>query len=168
MRTRTLLVMTVALLATSAVAAAAGAAGAAESSGHYYSARPSKTETKLPDGNTSVKTKYYMMTQSDQSNDPTSNAAGNCSSDGIVSKAGKTLSGHGICHMKDGSGDGTTFSWKIDAVDTAKCPVECGSWKYTAATGKFKGLTGSGTFVVTHTFKDGANSGTTTSTYTMP
>ncbi len=81
------------------------------------------------------------------------------------SRDAKILSGSGVCYPKDVHGDGTSLRWKIEQAATATCPDQCGSFSYLDGYGRFKGITGTGTWVRTHLFSDGAM-GTIASTYT--
>lgn len=162
MRTLTLSVAVLALLAAS------GAASATESSGHYYNVPGTETKTTLPDGNISIQGQYYHLTQSDHAADPINATAGSCFDNVITTKAGKVLSGSGFCYEQDDQGNGTTLSWKIDEAGTAKCPAQCGTWQYVDGYGKFKGVTGGGTWTTTHRFANGVSFGTDTGNYKLP
>lgn len=161
MRMQTLSIMALALLTLSA------AASAAESAGYYYNHTISESKTTLPNGNTSVLSQFYNQGASNNANDPVKNTAGNCSSNAIVSKQGKVLSATGICFRQDVDGNSFSYWWKMDEDGTAKCPSMCGSVGILGGTGKFKGMTGHGTFVQTHDFGDGS-SGTSRLSYQMP
>jgi hypothetical protein len=151
-----------------ALLAASGAASATEHSGHFYNSPSTKTKTTLPNGNISIQEQYYQLSRSDHAADPLSETAGNCFGNVITTKEGKVLSGSGFCYQQDDQGNGTTLSWKTDEVGTAKCPTECGTWRYVDGYGKFKGTTGNGTWVETRRFADGASLGTFTGNYKTP
>jgi hypothetical protein len=159
MSRRILFITMVVLLAASAVALAG------ESTGRFTSHTGLTTETVLPDGGKAVVIHYYQLYVSDKADDPMNDTAGDCVGKLILSKEGKTISGSGVCFAKDVSGDGTSLWWKVDEAGTARCPDLCGSFGYVDAYGKFKGVTGGGTWVRTHLFGDGTN-GTYKSTYT--
>ena len=156
---RTLFTMMVVLLAVSANVFAE------ESTVRFTSHNGLTTETALPDGRKAVVFHYYQLFVSDKADDPLNNTAGDCVVKLIFSKEGKTRSGSGVCFPKDVSGDGTTAWWKVDEAGTAKCPDLCGNFGYVEGYGKFKGVTGGGTWVRTHLFGDGSM-GTARSTFT--
>jgi hypothetical protein len=162
MRTSILSATAMALLSATAVAAAA------QTSGHYYNHTTSVDRIALPNGNTAVQTRFFEMIVTDSVNDPTNHLAGSCSAQTIVSKDGKTLSASGICFMKDSDGDSLPHWFKFGETGTASCPEQCGSFGFMPGTGKFKGITGSGTWKRTHAFGDAASSGTFTQTYRTP
>lgn len=162
MRTSMLSAITLALLTASAAAAAA------ETAGHYYNHTTSEKKIALPNGNTAVQTHFFEMIVTDDANDPTNHLAGSCTSQTIVSKDGKTLSASGICFLKDSDGDSLPHWYKFGESGTASCPNGCGSYGFMPGTGKFKGLTGSGTWKQTHKFGDVASSGTFKQTYSKP
>lgn len=162
MRTKLLSFLALALLAL------AGAASAAESTGHYYTYTISKTKTDLANGNTSAVWQFYILGSSNNANDPQNNTAGNCTGHAIVSSQGKPVSESGMCFRQDSDGDSFSYWWKMDEAGTARCPDSCGSFGYVDGTGKFKGLTGGGTYVHTHDFAGGGSSGTYKDTYKMP
>lgn len=162
MRTSILSAITLTLLAASAAAGAAGA------SGHYYNQLTSETKTTLPNGNTAILSHFSQITVTDNANDPMDHLAGSCSGQTIVSKEGKTLSSSGICFLKDTQGNSLTNWWKLDEDGTANCPDGCGNHGILSGTGKFKGLTGGGTWKRTYTFGDVASSGTFTQTSSKP
>jgi|GEM_PF-3077819 len=139
---------------TLAVLAASAAASAASTSGHFYTHTTSRTKTALPDGNTSVRWNYYILQVTDNASDPLNNTAGNCSGNAILDKQGKELAASGICFFKDEAGDSVPLSWATDEAGTAKCPYGCGHFTFLPGTGKFKGMTGGGTFDETHLFGD--------------
>lgn len=161
MRTSVLSVITLALLTVSAAAAA-------QSSGHYYNHTTSEKRIALPNGNTAILSHFFELTATDKANDPMNHLAGSCSGQFIVSKDGKTLAGDGICFSKDTEGDSLTHWWKMDAAGTASCPNVCGSYGYMQGTGKFKGVTGGGTWKQTHRFGHEASSGTFTPSNRTP
>lgn len=147
---------------------ASAAAAAAEASGHYYNHDISQTKIALPNGNTAIQTHFFEMIVTDNANDPTNHLAGSCTSQTIVSKDGKTLSASGICFMKDTNGDSLPHWFKFGEAGTANCPKQCGSFGFMPGTGKFKGVTGGGTWKRTHKFGDVASSGTFKQTYSKP
>lgn len=143
------------------------AASADETTGHYYIHAISETRSTLPDGNTAVLQHFYILGTSDNADAPMNNTAGNCTGNSIVSSEGKTLAASGICFRQDDQGNSFSYWWKRDESDSAKCPHGCGSYRIIDGTGKFKGLTGSGTYVVEHEFADGS-SGSSKGSYQMP
>lgn len=139
---------------TLAVLAASAAASAASTSGHFYTHTTSRTKTVLPNGNTSVRWDYYILQVTDNASDPLNNTAGHCTGNAILDKQGKDLAASGICFFKDEAGDSLPLTWTMDEAGTAKCPFGCGHVTILPGTGKFKGMTGRGTFDQTHLFGD--------------
>lgn len=162
MRTSILSAMTLALMAAST------AAVAAQGSGHYYNHTTSTKRITLPNGNTAILSHFFEMTTTDNANDPMDHLAGSCSSQSIVSRDGETLAGSGVCFSKDSDGNSLTRWFKLDETGTTRCPHGCGSYGYLAGTGKFKGVTGGGTWKQTHKFGDAASSGSFSGTYKLP
>lgn len=160
MRTSICFAITLAVLATSAAASAAG------TSGHYYTHTTSRTRTVLPNGNTSVRWNYYILQATDNASDPMNNTAGHCTGNAILDKQGKQVAASGICFYKDEDGNSMPLSWTMDEAGTTKCPYGCGHYTLLPGTGKFKGMTGGGTFDQTHLFGDHeGSSGTFKGTY---
>ncbi len=164
MRMLTLPAITLALLAASS------AASAAQATAHFYTHTISQTRTTLPNGNTSVLTRYYIHVVPDNADDPMGQRAGNCMGESIVAGDGKEIAASGICFTRDPAGNSVSHWWKMDEAGTAKCPHVCGHYGFLPGTGsgKFKGVTGGGTFVRTLAFGDEGSSGTARGTYKMP
>ncbi|MGA7966891.1 MAG: hypothetical protein WCB49_13575 [Gammaproteobacteria bacterium] len=137
-----------------AVLAASATASAASTSGHFYTHTTSRTKTVLANGNTSVLWSYYILQVTDNASAPMNNTAGNCTGNAIFDKQGKEIAGGGICFFKDEAGDSLPLTWSTDEAGTAKCPNGCGHFTMLPGTGKFKGMTGGGTFDETHLFGD--------------
>jgi len=152
------------LAALAALQLGGTAALAGQTAGTFAYHNGLTNETRLPDGRKAIAMHYYVLCVSDQADDPINNTAGDCLVNLIVSKEAKTLSGSGICFPKDVHGDGASLWWKIDAAGTADCPDQCGSYGYVDGYGRFKGVTGTGTWVRTQLFSDGAM-GTIKGTY---
>lgn len=156
------------LIAAAALSLACSAgAMAQQATGLFASHNGLTTETKLPDGRKEIVAHYYILFVSNKPEDPLNNTAGDCVVNMIQSADAKTLSGSGVCFPKDVHGDGASLWWKIEESGTVRCPDQCGTFGYVDGYGRFKGVTGTGSWVRTHLFNDGSM-GTITSTFTLP
>jgi hypothetical protein len=143
-------------VAAAALLAVSVGASADDTTGYYTTHNVKMTETKLADGHRAVVFHYYQVGSSTQADDPFSNTESNCIGRIVLSKEGKLLSGNGYCFAQDASGNGGSWSWKMDEFGTAKCPDVCGTFGWIEGYGSLKGASGGGTWVRTHLFSEGS------------
>lgn len=136
--------------------AASAGAYAADVSGHFANHDTQTMVTELPDGGKAVIFHYYELWIADTAEDPLGDAAGDCVGRMILDKEGAPTTGSGICFTRTTGGDGSTLWWKVDEAGTTRCKDICGSWGYIEGFGKYKGVTGSGTWIRTTLFSDGS------------
>ena len=160
MKNTQLCVAAVALLFVSA------GATAAESAGTFANVNGKSTTTTLPDGRTEVISHYTQITSSNKADDPVGNTESACVGRFVQSGDGAVLSASGICFSTNVSGDGGSWWWKADEIGTSKCPDMCGSFGWIDGHGKFKGISGMGTWVRTAVLANSAM-GTYKSTYSL-
>lgn len=154
------------ILASSLLLTAAMNVSADEATGRYFENTVSEKATILADGRTVLLFNTKQQATSDKASDPFNNVSGDCTGRMIFSKDGKVLSGSGMCFLLDESGDGLNQAWKFEEAGTSACPEMCGSFRIVDGFGKFKGVTGKGTWVRTHVFTDGTM-GTYKSNYSL-
>jgi hypothetical protein len=153
------------LLIMAAPAVFGGDSGTA--TGRFATHTMSTDSTELPDGGRVDVAHYYQITFSDQAGHPLDNTNANCVGMYVFSMDGSVASASGTCFGADVGGNMTSFWWRLEEAGTASCPGMCGSWGYFDGTGKFKGITGSGTFRQTTMFPEGST-GTWKGSFSTP
>lgn len=138
---------------------------AQEISGHYVTTAAKSDTTTLADGSTLVHGQYPQVIFTNSGMGPFGNAQNYCSSwmhmaAGATEAAGSDFAGN--CFGLDGDGDVYWLWWRLDQAGTAACSTMCGSWGVYKGTGKYKAMTGGGTWKMTTQFPDGSNRGTFT------
>ncbi len=131
-------------------------------SGRYATHTISEDMVELPNDVTLVTQHYHQVVFADQSDHMLNNTTGNCVGLIRVSQDGSPLSSSGFCDNTDASGNGHSFWWRLDESNTATCADICGTWGFVDGYGKYKGVTGTGTWSRTTVFPDG-----TTGTWTL-
>lgn len=122
--------------------------------------------TEMPGGGAMELSHYHQVTFADDASHPMNNQTADCVGLFLTSPEGNPVSASGSCFGKDAEGDGLSFWWRMDKAGTADCPNLCGSFGYFAGYGKFKSVSGTGTWRVTAPFPDG-NLGVWESSFSM-
>lgn len=138
-----------------ATAPAAAAAAEMEYSGTFCNHSISTMVQAGPDA-VALQIEAWGIQTSDSTFKPWANATNHCLGD-ILILQGK-MSGHGVCLWTDADGDTFLGEW-TDA------PSKPGAWNFLGGTGKWKGVTGSGTYQYVSSSKprpDGTGEGCTT------
>jgi len=136
------------------------------SSGRYATYTISADSTELPDGGRVDISHFRQIVFADQPGHPLDGTNADCVGMMLFAKGGAITSASGSCYVKDAAGNGASMWWRMDEAGTADCPAMCGSWGYFDGYGKFKGVSGSGTWKQTSLFPDG-NMGTWKGSYSM-
>lgn len=138
---------------------------AQEVTGHYITTAAASDTTMLADGSSLVHGQYPQVVFTDSGTGLFGNAQNYCSS-WMHRPAGATedIAGPfaGNCFGLDQDGDVYWLWWRMDAAGTAACQLACGSWGMYYGTGKYEGMTGTGTWNMATQFADGSNRGTFT------
>jgi len=151
------------IVATPAVFAGDSGSG----SGRFATHNGSTEVTSLPDGGRVEVAHYHQTVFASQAGHPLDNTNADCVGMYVFSADGAPSSASGSCFGKDADGDGTSYWWRLDKAGTSDCPGLCGSWGYFDGTGKFKGISGNGTFKQSTIFPDGST-GTWKGSYSIP
>jgi hypothetical protein len=162
MKRRLTIVLAVVVLSSSA------SAFAAKSSGDFQQITIEEHSQELGNGLTVSHAKTKIMTPSTQGNSPMDGRVHNCNNYFIVNQEGTPVAGSGHCFSHDGDGNGTWYDWTMNSGPSGRCPVACGTWRFTGGFGKFAGITGNGTWIQTKEFTDGSSLGKWENEYTMP
>ena len=134
--------------------------------GRYATHTMSVDSTELPDGGRVEVSHFRQVVFADKAGNPLDGTNADCVGMNMFSKGGAVTSASGSCYISDASGNGASMWWRMDEAGTAGCPILCGSWGYFDGYGKFKGISGSGTWKQTSLFPDGSI-GTWTGSYSL-
>lgn len=124
--------------------------------GRYGTRTTASQTTQMPDGRTVEVNHYHQVTFADDASHPLNNQTADCIGQFLMSAEGNPVSASGSCYGKDADGDGVSYWWRMREAGTAACPNLCGSFGYFSGYGKFKGITGGGTWQVTAPFPEGS------------
>jgi len=155
------------LVLTLAASVAASAAESGSAKGHYANHVTSVDTVELPGGGSVQVSHFKQITFADNPNHPTHENALDCIGVLRADADGNTTMNSGSCFGEDGKGNSVSSWWRQDEAGTESCPTACGSWGYFDGGGKYKGISGTGTWVATMSFEN-ANSGTWESSYSLP
>lgn len=127
--------------------AAASAAETIALKGRSTWSPASESTVKLADGRTVTRQVLKGTAINDNPNTPLSNASQDCMFTTVTSADGKSFSSGGYCDGLDADGD---VYWAY-----GHATENGGKWYYIGGTGKFKGLTGGGTYRLALHWPDG-------------
>ncbi len=122
--------------------------------GRFATHTMSTDSTELPDGGRVDIVHYNQFAFSDQPGHPIDNTTADCVGRYLFSNDGDVEAASGICFATDAGGNMTSFWWRFEEAATANCPLMCGSWGYFDGTGKYKGVSGTGTWKQSSVFGD--------------
>ncbi len=135
--------------------------------GNYSTTTLTQDMVDMPDGSSAVMSHYNAVIFDTAAKHPIHNTMSNCIGLIRLDANQKTTSGSGSCYVKDGKGNGASYWWRVDQVGTDSCPDICGAWGYFDGYGKFKGISGKGTWKREVLFDDGS-AGSWTGEYSLP
>jgi hypothetical protein len=145
------------MITVSAILAMPAVAVAQETTGRYATHDGTSAVQEMPDGSRVQIDHYSQISFAADQSHPLDNKSADCMGRSHISAAGALLSGSGTCTSFDADGNTASFWWRIDKIDTPDCAGACGAWGYYAGTGKFSGITGSGTFHRDTMFPNGSS-----------
>jgi hypothetical protein len=137
-------------------------------SGQYATVRMTTDTIGTPDGGAVVHFTYGLVSSGEDPGGLFTEGKGNCVGTTVLAEDGNPVAGGGSCFVTDMEGDGWWQWWKLEAVGTADCPIMCGTWGSYHGTGKFEGVSVSGTFNGVAAFADGSGRGLVEGTYERP
>lgn len=129
-------------------------AGAGSGKGRYGLHNITSSTTEMPDDRTIMVSHYHQVVFADDPAHPLDETGADCVGQFIMS-GDQVLAASGACYGRDAEGDGFSYWWRMDKGGTADCPDLCGSFGYFDGYGKYKGITGKGTWVRTSTTPQG-------------
>ena len=144
----------VSVMALALVIAVPAAFGEDNESGRYATRNLSTDSTDLANGGR-VDVVHHQATFADQPDHPLDNTVADCVGMYRITPDGTLGSASGSCFSRSASGDGTSYWWRFEKQGTADCPGLCGTWGFYDGFGKFKGISGTGTWQQTADFGDG-------------
>lgn len=156
-----------AIILALAVSFAVSAAESGSAKGRWASHFTSVDTVELPGGGSVRVAHSKQFSFADDSGHPSHNTASDCVGVARADADGNVTSASGSCFGADGEGNGVSWWWRQDESGTEGCPTACGSWGYFDGSGKYKGISGSGTWVVATSFADG-NNGNWEGSYSIP
>lgn len=140
--------------------------GPGSDAGRYATHNISVDSTELPGGGHVDILHYHQVVFADDPASPLDGTSGDCVGMTMFAGSGAVTTASGSCYIKDAAGNGVSMWWRMDTAGTADCPMMCGSWGYFDGYGKFKGITGQGTWKQVNMFADG-HTGTWTGSYSL-
>ena len=131
-----------------------------KTTGTYATLPGDADEMDLPNDQILQQSGYRMVVFATNPASPLNNISSHCTSATVAAGDGAVVSNSGFCYNMDAAGNGYSMWWQETEAGTSSCPTRCGQFGLYAGHGKFKGMTGMGTWRAGSVLADGTGMGT--------
>jgi len=131
-----------------------------KTTGTYATMPGDADEMDLPNDQILQQSGYRMVVFATDPASPLNNISSHCTSATVAAGDGAVVSNSGFCYNMDAAGNGYSMWWQETEAGTSSCPTRCGQFGLYAGHGKFKGMTGMGTWRAGSVLADGTGMGT--------